>query len=109
VDLLLAGPFTLESAARGWAGNRGTPAGRAVGIAEFCGGRLGIYYIGPPDGDSRNFPLRLLRFADGKTVELTRLDRPPWLEFSVSPDEKRLLFARLDSFSNEVMLVEDFR
>jgi hypothetical protein len=37
------------------------------------------------------------------------LDRAPWLEFSVSPDEKRLLFARLDSFSNEVMLVEDFR
>jgi eukaryotic-like serine/threonine-protein kinase len=85
------------------------PRGSLIAQASFTVRASGIYFVGPPDGDARTFPLRLLRFADGKTVELARLDRQPWLEFSVSPDEKRLLFTRLDSSINEIMLVEDFR
>ena len=61
------------------------------------------------DRESRAVPLRLLRYGEGKAVEVTRFERPPWIEFSVSPDEKRLVFTRLDSAVNEVMLVENFR
>jgi hypothetical protein len=76
---------------------------------SFALATSGIYFAGPLDRDSRVVPLRLLRYGEGKAAEVTRFERPPWLEFSVSPDEKWLVFTRLDSAVNEVMLVENFQ
>jgi hypothetical protein len=85
------------------------PPGSLNNSKSFAVAASGIYFAGPADPVSHSVPLRLLRFSEGKTVEVTRFDRPPWLEFSVSPDEKWLVFARLDSAVDEVMLVENFR
>lgn len=69
----------------------------------------GIYFAGAPDLASRTVPLKQYRFADGKTVELGHFDKPLFLFFSVSPDEKWLLYAQLDSSVDDLVLVENFR
>jgi hypothetical protein len=69
----------------------------------------GIYFAGPRDVASGTVPLSLYRFADEKTTELARFDLPFRLHLSVSPDEKWLYYARLDSSVDDLMLVENFR
>jgi Tol biopolymer transport system component len=85
------------------------PAGSMLRPARFALTASGIYFAAAADPVSHAVPLRLLRFADGKTVEVAQLDRPPFLQFSVSPDDRWLLFTRLDSSIDELMLVENFR
>jgi hypothetical protein len=69
----------------------------------------GVYYAGARDPVSKNVPLKLYRFADGKTVELGHFDKTISFDLSVSPDEKWLLYAQLDSSVDDLMLVENFR
>jgi Tol biopolymer transport system component/tRNA A-37 threonylcarbamoyl transferase component Bud32 len=83
---------------------------RSLNMAfTFTVAASGIFYVGPSDPASHMVPVNLYRFADGKTVEVARMDRSPRLQISVSPDEKWLAFARLDSSVDELMMVENFR
>jgi Tol biopolymer transport system component len=77
----------------------------------FCVTAAGIYFAGAPDPVSRTAPLKLYRFADGKTIDLGHFDKPlgPGPRFSVSPDEKWLLYSQLDSSVDDLVLVENFR
>jgi len=79
------------------------------GTFSFCLSASGIYYVGAFDIPSRTTPLKLYRFADGKTLDLAHFAKPLDLHISVSPDEKWLLYTQLDSSVNDLMLVENFR
>ena len=50
-----------------------------------------------------------LSFATGKVSRVITLDRHAGHGFDLSPDERTLLFAQMDSFSEDLMLVENFR
>jgi Tol biopolymer transport system component len=69
----------------------------------------GIYFAGASDADSRARPLKLYRFADSKTVEIGHFDKHLRLHLGISPDEKWLVYAQLDSSVDDLMLVENFR
>jgi len=69
----------------------------------------GIYFAGVPGHASGTVPLKLYRFADGKTVDLGHFDKRPDLHINVSPDEKWLLYTQLDSSVDDLVLVENFR
>jgi Tol biopolymer transport system component len=79
------------------------------GQGTFCIMASGIYFAGARDPASGTIPLKLYRFADAKTVELGRFDKPLAGYFSVSPDEKWLAYGQLDSSVDDLMLVENFR
>jgi eukaryotic-like serine/threonine-protein kinase len=78
-------------------------------IFGYFVGNQGIYYAGVTDGASKTTPLKLYRFADGKTVDVGHLDKPLRLHINVSPDGKWMAWGQLDSSVNDLMLVEDFR
>ena len=67
-----------------------------------------IYYAGPQDSAGTR-PLKKYSLADGKTVELARLEKLYALGFSVSPDERSLLYVQTDLSINDLRLVENFR
>ena len=78
-------------------------------LFTFAVAASGIYFAGAYDPGSRTVPLKLYRFSDGKTLELGHFDKPLGLFFSVSPDERWLLFTQLDSAVDDLMQVENFR
>ena len=84
-------------------------AGSIYNAFTFCVTASGIYFAGAPDPASRTVPLKLYRFADGRTVDLGHFDKPLSLHMSISPDEKWLLYTQLDSSVDDLVLVEDFR
>jgi serine/threonine protein kinase/Tol biopolymer transport system component len=75
----------------------------------FAVTRVGIYYAGPRDPTSRTIPLRLYRFADAKTIDITHFDKALQEHVSVSPDERWFAWAQVDSSVNDLVLVENFR
>jgi dipeptidyl aminopeptidase/acylaminoacyl peptidase len=72
-------------------GAGGVPNGFALSVAAS-----GVYFVGPLDADSRTWPVKKYRFADGKIAEVARLEKLPRLQIAVSPDEKWLLWAQQD-------------
>ncbi len=66
----------------------------------------GIYYIDQPSGEAR---LQFIDFATGRSTtmagNLGRFSRDP----AASPDGRTILYTRLDSFVDDLMLVENFR
>ena len=50
-----------------------------------------------------------LSFATGKVSRVITLDRHAGHGFALSPDERTLLFAMMDGFTEDLMLVEKFR
>jgi len=84
-------------------------AGSIYNAFTFCVTASGIYFAGAPDPASRTVPLKLYRFADGRTVDLGHFDKPLSLHMSISPDEKWLLYTQLDSSVDDLVLVENFR
>ena len=85
-------------------GAGGVPNGFALSVAAS-----GVYFAGPLDADSRTWPVKKYRFADGKIAEVARLEKLPRLQIAVSPDEKWLLWAQQDLSINDLRLVENFR
>jgi len=84
-------------------------SGSIYNAFAVCVTTSGIYFAGSPDPASGTAPLKLYRFADGKTVELGHFDKPLSLHLSVSPDEKWLLYTQLDGSVDDVVLIENFR
>lgn len=72
---------------------------------NFAVAPSGIYF------SDRRVPqrwLRLYRWSDGKVLDVARFEKPPFLQMSASPDERWLLFTRLDLQVNDLMLVDNF-
>ena len=82
-----------------------------VGSISFEVTASAIYFVGPRNPASGMWPLEKLLLADGKTVEVGRLEKPivTWAGLSVSPDEKSILFTENDLSIDDLRLVEDFR
>ena len=87
---------------------RTMPVVSTFAVPAFAPADAGIYYVGAPDRESGKLPLKLYRFADGKTMELGRLDKF-WWNFSISPDRQWLLYSQYDTSVHDLMMVENFR
>jgi Tol biopolymer transport system component len=70
--------------------------------------RLGVYFVSRTL-DPAGLSLKMYRFSDSKLLDIGRFEKLPFLQLAISPDEKWLLFTRLDSQVNDLMLVENFR
>ena len=67
---------------------------------------VGIYYIDQPSGESR---LRFFDFATGKSTTVARNLGVVHLGLTASPDGRTILYSRVDSSVDDLMLVENFR
>jgi Tol biopolymer transport system component/tRNA A-37 threonylcarbamoyl transferase component Bud32 len=75
---------------------------------SFAVTRSGVYFVSRTLGVA-SLSLKMYRFSDSKLLDLGRFEKAPFLQMAVSSDEKWLLFTRLDSQVNDLMLVENFR
>ncbi|PYV33129.1 MAG: hypothetical protein DMG09_22900 [Acidobacteria bacterium] len=66
----------------------------------------GIYYIDRPSGESR---LQFFEFATGKSTTVARNLGDVGLGLTTSPDGRTILYSRVDSSVDDLMLVENFR
>jgi Tol biopolymer transport system component len=66
----------------------------------------GIYYIDQPSGETR---LQFLDFATSKSTTVARTVGPVGLGLTASPDGRTILYTRVDSSVDDLMLVENFR
>jgi dipeptidyl aminopeptidase/acylaminoacyl peptidase len=66
----------------------------------------GIYYIDRPSGETQ---LQFFDFATGKSTIVARNLGEIGFGLTASPDGRTILYSRLDSAVNDVMLVENFR
>jgi hypothetical protein len=70
------------------------------------GGVGGVGYIDQPSGETR---LQYLDFATGRSTVVARNLGKVGAFLSASRDGRTILFTRMDSSVDELMLVEDFR
>ena len=66
----------------------------------------GIYYIDKPSDGTR---LQFYDFVTGKIVTVARNLGPVQLGLAASADGRTILYSRVDSSVNDLMLVENFR
>jgi len=66
----------------------------------------GIYYIDRPSGESR---LQFFDLATGKSTTVARNLGEVQLGLAASPDGRTILYSRIDSAIDDLMLVENFR
>ena len=66
----------------------------------------GIYYIDQVSGE---FRLQFFDFATGKTTTVARNLGKLHLGLTASPDGRTILYTRVDSSVDDLMLVENFR
>jgi hypothetical protein len=67
---------------------------------------MGIYYIDRPSDEAR---LQFYDFATGKSTTVARNLGPVQLGLAASPDGRTILYTRVDSSVDDLMLVENFR
>jgi hypothetical protein len=53
--------------------------------------------------------IELFDLATRKTTVLHTLDRPVWFGFALAPDERSILFSKIDSHGSDLMSVENIR
>ena len=68
----------------------------------------GIYFVKPGER-AATADVLYLDFATNTTTEVLKMERPPELGLSISPDGKSLLYAQLDHSGQDLMIVEGFR
>ena len=66
----------------------------------------GIYYIDRPAGETR---LQFFDFATGRSTTVARNLGQVNLGLTASPDGRTILYSRVDSSVDDLMLVENFR
>jgi dipeptidyl aminopeptidase/acylaminoacyl peptidase len=67
----------------------------------------GIYFM---PGVTDRFTIQFFNFATGKITQIASIERELQYGFSVSPDERWILYPEVDqSGSSDIMLVENFR
>jgi Tol biopolymer transport system component/DNA-binding winged helix-turn-helix (wHTH) protein len=64
----------------------------------------GIYLLAFRQGVSS---IEFFDFATRKTTVLHTLDRPFWFGFALAPDERSILFSKVDSLTSDLMLVDN--
>src|SRR5262245_24995806 len=69
-------------------------------------GQGGIYYLDLPSSETR---LQYFDFTTGKSTTVVRNLGTVDLPLSASPDGRTILYTRMDSSSDDLMLVENFR
>jgi serine/threonine protein kinase len=67
----------------------------------------GIYFILDATRD-RSASVQFLNFATGMATQIVKVEKPPDLGLTVSPDGRTLLFAQVDRSGRNLMLVENF-
>jgi Tol biopolymer transport system component/DNA-binding winged helix-turn-helix (wHTH) protein len=75
---------------------------------NFAVADKGIYLLamrGTPPVPSIEF----FDLATGTTTSLHTLDRPFWFGFALAPDQRSILFSKIDSRGNDLMLVDNLR
>ena len=73
---------------------------------NFCLVEKGAYYIDQLEGETR---LQYLNFATGKSATVARNLGKVSSGLTASPDGRTILFTRVDSSADDLMLVENFR
>jgi serine/threonine protein kinase/Tol biopolymer transport system component len=74
---------------------------------NFAVTRRGLYYMSQPDSRSKTKVIQFLSFADQKARMVASIRQDVYHGFSVSPDERWLLYAAWGSGGSNVMLVEN--
>lgn len=103
----------------------GGPAAEVIpqlaAYGNFAVAREGIYFEPPSPGlvrahdvflapfGERGAGIEFLNFATGKTTPVIRLPRSLGTGMDISPDGRALLFAQIESISEDLMLVEGFQ
>jgi eukaryotic-like serine/threonine-protein kinase len=94
---------------------------RLASYGNFAVASDGLYFEarlpGNPLGHTPDFTpftrldsaIDFLSFATGKISRVITLDRHTGHGFDLSPDERTLLFAQMDAFTEDLMLVEKYR
>jgi Tol biopolymer transport system component len=67
----------------------------------------GVYFIPGPEEAGR-FSVLFFSFATGQVKQIAELQKTPMYGFSVSPDERWILYTQLDQAGSDLMLVENF-
>jgi eukaryotic-like serine/threonine-protein kinase len=80
----------------------------AVVIHNFAVTRRGLYYMMQPDPRAKTKLIQLLSFADQKTRLIASITQDVYHGFSVSPDERWLLYAPFGPGGSNIMLVDNF-
>jgi Tol biopolymer transport system component len=72
----------------------------------------GIYFmpVRPPlTTTAGDYPIEFFSFSDDRIRTVAKLEKPPFLGLTVSPDGRRLLYCQIDQSGMDLMLVEDVR
>jgi Tol biopolymer transport system component len=89
-------------------GGEPTKIAEGVVISNFAVTGRGLYYMTQPDTRSDTKLVQFVSFADNKTKEVATLKQGVYQGFSISPDERWLLYAPNGRGGSNVMLVENF-
>jgi eukaryotic-like serine/threonine-protein kinase len=79
---------------------------RVIALRDFAVTELGIYFL---TRSNSQFSIQFFSFAAAKTETIAKVERPTLGALTVSPDGKTILYAQLDQFGSDLMLVENFR
>jgi hypothetical protein len=77
-----------------------------VVLASFAVIEGGIYYIDRPSGEA---PLQYFDFATRRSRTVARNLGNVGLGLTASPDGRTILYSRIDSSVDDLMMVENFR
>ncbi len=80
----------------------------SVFAVNYAVTRQGIYFMPEPDSSGR-YSIQFFKFATGKTQQLALLGKRVMWGFSVSADERWILYPQVDHEGSDLMMVENFR
>lgn len=89
-------------------GGEPTQIAQGVVISNFAVTARGLYYMTQPDVHVETRLVHLLSFSDHQTRVVATLKQGVYHGFSLSPDERWLLYAPYGRGGSNVMLVENF-
>ena len=73
----------------------------------------GIYFMTAPALKQHHalghFTIQFFGFATGQITPIASIEKDPVWGFSVSPDERWILYPQVDQSGSDLMLVENFR
>jgi len=71
----------------------------------------GIYFTPPRPTllKTTDYTIEFFSFSNQQVRTVARLEKPPFLGLTVSPDGRRLLYTQIDQSGTDLMLVEDIR
>jgi Tol biopolymer transport system component len=90
------------------AGGEETKIAEGVIVHNFAVGREGIYYMTQPDTRTATRLVQYMNFADQKTRTIATINQNVYHGFSLSPNERWLLYAPSEHGGNNVMVVDNF-